>query len=37
MRPRYWLFVLHLAWARPRELPALIRCIAKDLRRAPCL
>ena len=37
MHPRYWLFVLRLAWARPRELPALLRLVRKDLRRrAPC-
>ena len=30
---RYWLFVMHLALARPREILALLRCIAKDLLR----
>ena len=33
---RYWLLALRLALARPRELPALLRIILKDLRRAPC-
>ena len=33
---RYWLLALRLALVRPRELPALLRCIRKDLRRAPC-
>jgi len=36
MRLRYWLLALRLALARPRELPALLRCIAKDLLRVPC-
>jgi len=36
MRLRYWLLALRLALARPRELPALLRLIVKDLRRAPC-
>jgi hypothetical protein len=28
---RYWLLALRLALVRPRELPALLRCIAKDM------
>jgi hypothetical protein len=29
MRLRYWLLALRLAWARPHELPALLRLIEK--------
>jgi len=34
MRLRYWLLALRLALARPREIPALLRLVRKDLRRA---
>lgn len=30
---RYWLLALRLALARPRELPALVRLLRKDLLR----
>jgi len=36
MRLRYWMLALRLAWARPREIPALLRLVRKDLRRAQC-
>jgi hypothetical protein len=36
MRLRYWLLALRLAWLRPRELPALLRLVRKDLRRTSC-
>jgi len=36
MRLRYWLLALHLALLRPREIPALLRLVRKDLRGASC-